>query len=139
MPGQNAEVELTYGDDNCLVRSQEILPRYFISANQDQFNALFELELMLERGDCDTMEQVWKLIGSLKTSPALYLSLLRNESLAERLGQPDQVSNYRLLYTLQIIHNLMANYGKARKCSVNMYIEARKALWNEGIYSNTTA
>lgn len=100
MPGQNSEVDLTYSDDDCLVRSQDTLPRYFISANQEQFNSLFDLEPMLSAGNSDTMEQVWKLIGSLKTNPSLYLSLLRNEHLDERLGSPEQMSNYRLMYTL---------------------------------------
>lgn len=69
---------------------------------------------MLDDGNSDTMEQVWKLIGNLKTNPSLYLSLLRNEQLSERLGQPEQKSFYRLIYTLQIIYSLMTNYGRLR-------------------------
>ena len=44
LPGQALEIDLTYSNDSCLIQSQEELPRYFISANQEQFNFLFNLE-----------------------------------------------------------------------------------------------
>ena len=77
------------------------------------------------------MESVWRLIGRLKTSPQLYLSLLRNENLRERLSDPDQVSSYRLLYSLQILYSLMANYRTKAGSSVALYLENRRAqIWN---------
>jgi len=84
------------------------------------------------------MDSVWRLIGQLKTNPQLYLSLLRNENLEERLGNPEEVSSYKLLYSLQIIYSLMSNYGKKRSGTVNMYLENRKPqpLWGTG---NNTA
>ena len=132
MPGQASDIDLTYANDACLVRSQEELPRYFISANQDQFNSLFSLEQMLGEGNQETMESVWRLIGRLKTNPQLYLSLLRNENLEERLGKTEEVSSYRLLYSLQIIYSLMASYGRKRAGMVNLYLENRKPLWGTG-------
>ena len=47
MIGQAQDYDLTYDNDSSLTKSQEELPRYFISANQEQFNALFDLEQVL--------------------------------------------------------------------------------------------
>ena len=86
----DADFEMTYNNDERITLDQGELPRYFISANQDQFNSLFGLEQLLASANPEyqqeTMEAVWRLIGRLKTSPKLYLSVLRNENLEERLG-----------------------------------------------------
>ena len=85
------------------------------------------------------MQAVWNLIGCLKTSPQLYLSLLKNERLEERLGRPRQTSNYRLLYTLQIIFNFMAYYRKKELSMAFLYYEAPRRpqpLWGNANVSN---
>jgi len=136
MLGQHSDFDLTYNNDSCLVTDQTELPRYFISANQDLFNALFNLEHLLAREAPShkqaSMESVWRLIGELKTNPQLYLSILKNEDLEARLGNPRQLSSYRLLYTLQIMYSLMANYRVQEASCVNLYVESRAKpqLWN---------
>lgn len=100
------DVELTYNNDERIIHDQRELPRYFISANQEQLSQLFGLEQYLSQACAshqqETMESVWNLIGKLKTSPQLYLSILKNEDLKGRIGvtSPDQVESYRLLYSL---------------------------------------
>ena len=79
------------------------------------------------------MESVWRLIGRLKTNPQLYLSVLRNENLEERLGveNPEQVQSYKLLYSLQIIYSLIGNYRNKSVNTVSLYREKqRPQLWS---------
>ena len=70
---------------------------------------LFGLENKLN--DAKAQESVWNLIGQLKTNPKLYLSLLKNENLAERIGKPSEIPTYKLLYNLQILQSFLSNYG----------------------------
>ena len=85
---------------------------------------LFGLESKLS--DARAQESVWGLIGQLKTSPKLYLSLLKNENLAERLGKPAEVPTFKLLYNLQILHSFLSSYGRKRAGSVTLYFEPER-------------
>ena len=92
---------------------------------------LFALEGSL--GDSRAQDAVWNLIGQLKTNPKLYLSLLKNENLAERLGKPAEVPTFKLLYYLQIIHSFLSSYGQKRAGSISLYFEPeRKAYGQHG-------
>lgn len=64
------------------------------------------------------------MIGQLKTNPKLYLSLLKNENLAERLGAPSETSTFKLLYCLQIIQSLMSSNGHKKSGTLSLYFEA---------------
>jgi hypothetical protein len=91
-------------------------------ADERQFEMLFNLEKQLS--DPKARDAVWNLIGQLKTNPKLYLSLLKNENLAERLGGPSETSTFKLLYCLQIIQSLLSSNGHTKSGTMSLYYEA---------------
>ena len=107
-----------------MTREQKELPRYSIAANEAQFEMLFALEGKL--GDSKAQDAVWNLIGQLKTNPKLYLSLLKNENLPERLGKPAEVPTFKLLYCLQIIHSFLSSYGQRKAGAMSLYFEPER-------------
>ena len=85
---------------------------------------LFELESKLS--DSKAQDSVWNLIGQLKTNPKLYLSLLKNENLPERLGKPAEVPTFKLLYYLQIMHSFLSSYGQKKAGAISLYFEPER-------------
>ena len=125
------KLDLAYKAEPNMTRDQKDLPRYAISANEAQFEMLFALEGQL--GDSRAQDAVWSLIGQLKTNPKLYLSLLKNENLAGRLGRPAEVPTFKLLYYLQIIHSFLSSYGAKKAGAISLYFEPeRKAYGQHG-------
>lgn len=135
MPDQGDSNDAPYLGDPLVVRKQNDLPRHFVSASSALFDSLFQLEPLLQdtapKHVQDSMEAVWRLVGKLKTSPSLFLSLMKNEKLEERLGRPSELSPYRLLYNLQIINSLMANYRDTEQSTATLFYEGRRnqPLW----------
>ena len=82
--------------------------------------------LQRELSDARAQESVWGLIGQLKTNPKLYLSLLKNENLPERLGKPAEVPTFKLLYYLQILHSFLSGYGQKKAGAISLYFEPER-------------
>lgn len=54
------------------------------------------------------------------------MSLLKNENLAERLGDPSETSTFKLLYCLQIIQSLLSSNGHKKSGTMSLYFEAAR-------------
>lgn len=89
--------------------TKEEMPRFTISKNIDQFNALMDL---LDRND-SASQHAWDLINSLCTNEDLYREVLKLESIKRSDGTLDwdQFFNndhkFKLIYTLEIIEAVM--------------------------------
>ena len=100
------------------------MPRYTLSANQGQFDALFSL---LDRND-ETSADVWTLVRMLATNHQMYQEVLSLNQAQESSGMIswekvfEDASLYKQIYTQEIIMAVMeaSNSGDSKRV---MFVE----------------
>ena len=103
------------------------MPRYTLSANQGQFDALFSL---LDRND-ETSADVWTLVRMLATNHQMYQEVLSLNQAQESSGMIswekvfEDASLYKQIYKQEIIMAVMeaSNSGDSKRV---MFVEEQK-------------